>query len=107
MLNSYPFPIAYDRNAIRVDNLRGEKVGHIKATMAMKLTTVMDRSIQLGVRLDGTIPRKGNAYTVSVIFFYGALHLHISFALVNCVDYFHSCSMEFVIWGGDTASSRA
>ncbi len=51
----------YDRNAIRVDNLRGEKVGHVKATMAMHLAGVMDG---LGhVRVEGTIPRSGNAFT--------------------------------------------
>mmetsp|Transcript_45123 Transcript_45123/g.94645 ORF Transcript_45123/g.94645 Transcript_45123/m.94645 type:complete len:876 (+) Transcript_45123:187-2814(+) len=57
----------YDRNAIRVDNLRGEKVGHIKATMAMHLAPIMDRSSQLGLRFDGTIPRKGNAYTLPLV----------------------------------------
>lgn len=55
----------YDRNAIRVDNLHGEKVGHIKGTMAQNLAPVMDS--QGGVRLEGTIPRKGNAYTVSAL----------------------------------------
>mmetsp|Transcript_5440 Transcript_5440/g.11830 ORF Transcript_5440/g.11830 Transcript_5440/m.11830 type:complete len:878 (+) Transcript_5440:183-2816(+) len=57
----------YDRNAIRVDNLRGEKVGHIKATMARNLSPLIDRSRQLGVRLEGTIPRSGNAFTLPLI----------------------------------------
>mmetsp|Transcript_21448 Transcript_21448/g.46616 ORF Transcript_21448/g.46616 Transcript_21448/m.46616 type:complete len:533 (+) Transcript_21448:120-1718(+) len=52
----------YDRNAIRVDNLRGEKVGHVKGTTAQTLAPIMDRSASLGVRLEGTIPRSGNAY---------------------------------------------
>lgn len=69
----------YDRNAIRVDNLRGEKVGHVKATQAKNLAPVMDRNIQLGVRLEGTIPRKGNAYTVSDLknCIYLLLHLDV------------------------------
>jgi hypothetical protein len=52
---------AYDKNAIRVENLHGEKVGHIKATMAKHLATVMDR--QRVIRIQGTIPREGNEYT--------------------------------------------
>jgi SWI/SNF-related matrix-associated actin-dependent regulator of chromatin subfamily A3 len=51
----------YDCNAIRVDNLRGEKVGHVKATMAMHLAGVMDG--RGDVRVEGTIPRRGNAFT--------------------------------------------
>ena len=56
----------YDRNAIRVDSLRGEKIGHIKATMAKSLAKVMDvtNDSRLGIKLYGTIPRKGNAYTL-------------------------------------------
>ncbi|KAL7547677.1 hypothetical protein ACHAWF_010962 [Thalassiosira exigua] len=57
----------YDRNAIRVDNLRGEKVGHIKGTSARHLAPVMDGRARLGVRLEGTIPRRGNAYTLPVV----------------------------------------
>ncbi|KAL7426073.1 hypothetical protein ACHAXH_000525, partial [Discostella pseudostelligera] len=52
----------YDKNAIRVENLHGEKVGHIKATMAKHLATVMDR--QRVIRIQGTIPREGNEYTL-------------------------------------------
>eukprot|EP00956_Cyclotella_meneghiniana_P025829 scaffold54682_cov69-Cyclotella_meneghiniana.AAC.9 len=54
----------YDRNAIRVDNLRREKVGHIKATMAKMLAPLMDASARLGVLVEGTIPRNGNAYNL-------------------------------------------
>ena len=43
----------------------GEKVGHIKATMAKHLATVMDA--QRDVRLEGTIPRAGNAYTLPLV----------------------------------------
>jgi len=57
----------YDRNAIRVDNLRGEKVGHVKGTMAKILAPVMDMSSHLGVRFDATIPRSGNAYTLPLV----------------------------------------
>lgn len=54
----------YDRNAIRVDNLVGEKVGHIKATMAKSLASIMDNG---NARLEGTIPRAGNAYTLPLV----------------------------------------
>ena len=54
----------YDRNAIRVDNLRGEKIGHVKATMAKLLAPIMDRRQRLGLSFYGLIPRKGNAYTL-------------------------------------------
>ena len=32
--------------------------------MATSLAPIMDKNAQLGVRLEGMIPRKGNAYTV-------------------------------------------
>jgi SWI/SNF-related matrix-associated actin-dependent regulator of chromatin subfamily A3 len=53
---------AYDKNAIRVDNMKGIKVGHIKATVAVALAPVMDTLKQ--VKIDGTIPYAGNAYTL-------------------------------------------
>lgn len=64
----------YDRNAIRVDNMQNEKIGHIKATMARGLSSIMDGNINVGggdggrvrVRIEGTIPRKGNFYTLPV-----------------------------------------
>ena len=52
----------YDRNAIRVDNMHGDKVGHIKATSAKHLAPIMDNATRLHVRIEGTIPRKGGAY---------------------------------------------
>lgn len=54
----------YDHNAIRVDNLRGQKVGHVKATMAKSLAAIMDNG---NARLEGTIPRAGNAYTLPLL----------------------------------------
>jgi len=54
----------YFRNAIRVDNLGGEKVGHVKGTMAKSLASIMDNG---NARLEGTIPRAGNAYTLPLI----------------------------------------
>ena len=54
----------YDRNAIRVDNLRGDKIGHVKAIMAKLLAPIMDRRQRLGLSFYGLIPRKGNAYTL-------------------------------------------
>jgi SWI/SNF-related matrix-associated actin-dependent regulator of chromatin subfamily A3 len=58
----------YDRNAIRVDNVSGKKVGHIKATTAAALSPLMDRYPH--ITIDGTIPYKGTAYT---------LPLHVEF----------------------------
>lgn len=52
----------YDRNAIRVDNMHGDKVGHIKATSAKYLAPIIDNATRLHVRIEGTIPRKGGAY---------------------------------------------
>ncbi len=56
----------YDRNAIRVDNLHGEKVGHVKGTSAQLLAPVMD-SRSLHVRIDASIPRKGNKFTMPLL----------------------------------------
>jgi SWI/SNF-related matrix-associated actin-dependent regulator of chromatin subfamily A3 len=65
----------YDRNAIRVDNIAGDKVGHIKATIAAMLSPVMDRYPH--ITIDGTIPYKGTAYT---------LPLHVEFFGQNEAD---------------------
>jgi hypothetical protein len=46
--------------------MHNEKVGHIKATMAKNLAPIMDNAQGLRVRLDGVIPRSGNAYTLPV-----------------------------------------
>jgi SWI/SNF-related matrix-associated actin-dependent regulator of chromatin subfamily A3 len=54
----------YDKNAIRVDNMAGIKVGHIKATVAVALAPVMDTLKQ--VKVDGTIPKTGNAYVLPI-----------------------------------------
>lgn len=56
----------YDRNAIRVDNMEGEKVGHIKATMASMLAPILDGSERLSIRIDGHIPRTGNLYSYPI-----------------------------------------
>jgi SWI/SNF-related matrix-associated actin-dependent regulator of chromatin subfamily A3 len=59
----------YDSNAIRVDNIRNEKVGHIKATTAMTLAKVMDQFLPptpttestgtSTIYMDGTIAFRG------------------------------------------------
>ena len=41
-----------------------EKVGHVKATMAKSLAAIMDNG---NARLEGTIPRAGNAYTLPLL----------------------------------------
>lgn len=55
----------YDKNAIRVDNMAGAKVGHIKATVAVALAQVMDALPR--VKIDGTIPSRGNEYTLPLM----------------------------------------
>ena len=60
----------YDRNAIRVENLSGEKVGHVKKEQAAALTPIMDGG--LDVKLDGTIPYAGNQWNLPLMLeFYG------------------------------------
>ena len=57
----------YDRNAIRIDNMHGDKVGHIKATSAKKLSPIMDNAERFRVRIEGTIPRHGSAYSLPLL----------------------------------------
>jgi len=85
----------YDHNAVRVDNLRGEKVGHIKGTQARFLAPVMDdmsssNGSKFGVKkMDGSIPRRAGAYTMPLTLeVYG-----------SAVDY-HSKSNELVSFFG-------
>lgn len=64
----------YNRNTIRVDNVHGKKIGHIKKEMAKVIAPIMDCAI-IGERIEGTIPRKGDAYTMPVMLeFYSAAH---------------------------------
>ncbi len=104
----------YDRNAIRVDNMQGEKVGHIKATMASTLATILDNSDRLRVRVDGTIPRSGNAYTVPIFleFYCTASNVNnreeieqiaLNFQNIMKRDYHFHIAREF---GGDGVSSN-
>jgi len=52
----------YDSNAIRVDNMTGEKVGHIKRAVAAALAPVVDALSS--IKIDGTIPSRGSSYTM-------------------------------------------
>jgi SWI/SNF-related matrix-associated actin-dependent regulator of chromatin subfamily A3 len=52
----------YDRNAIRVDNMRGEKVGHIKKEQARILAPIMDNADRDGLKMEGIIPSSGNTF---------------------------------------------
>lgn len=55
----------YDRNAVRVDNIHGEQVGHVKATMAVCLAPIMDDMGKYGVcKIDGSIPRPAGTYVM-------------------------------------------
>ena len=55
-----------DANAIRVDNLQGEKVGHIKRQTAAQLAEIMDHMSDL-VQVEASIPYQGNAFTLPVL----------------------------------------
>ena len=58
---------AYDPNAVRVDNLRGVQVGHIKRAVAAALAPVMDDRSRLAPRLEACIPRPAtNEFTMPV-----------------------------------------
>jgi len=54
----------YDRNAVRVDNLEGQQVGHIKKEIAAILAPIMDSMPH--IKLDGTIPARGNAWNIPI-----------------------------------------
>ena len=64
----------YDRNAIRVDNLRGEKVGHIKRQSAELLSRVMDNRGKK-IRIDASILDNGCAYWSPVRLEFFCVHL--------------------------------
>jgi hypothetical protein len=54
----------YDRNAIKVLNQAGQKVGHIKKELAQVLSPLMRDNTHL--QLDATIPRSGNKFTIPI-----------------------------------------
>lgn len=58
----------YDCNAIRVDNLNGEKVGHIKATQAKGLSRIMDRT---NTKIEVQITYTGTYTMTATTSFYG------------------------------------
>ncbi|CAJ1964574.1 unnamed protein product [Cylindrotheca closterium] len=55
----------YDRNAIRVDNVHHQKIGHIKGTQCCKLAPLMDQYGE-GLKIEGTIPCPGTAWNLPV-----------------------------------------
>ena len=52
----------YDRNAIRVDNLRNEKVGHLAKEAAAVLSPIWDQFGDQVIKFDASIPWRGNYY---------------------------------------------
>jgi hypothetical protein len=57
----------YDSNAVRVDNMHGEKVGHIKREQAAVIAPLMDNPrLAPLLKFEGTIPRSGNAFHLPV-----------------------------------------
>ncbi|KAK6186271.1 hypothetical protein SNE40_008341 [Patella caerulea] len=54
----------YDRNAIRVINMDGQQVGHIKRELAKALSFVLDNKL---ARVEGIVPRgSNNTYTMPI-----------------------------------------
>ncbi|XP_071999196.1 helicase-like transcription factor isoform X1 [Engystomops pustulosus] len=54
----------YDRNAVKVNNVNGEQVGHIKKELAAALSPVMDRKL---VKIEGAVPYGAhNVFTMPV-----------------------------------------
>ncbi|XP_018424390.1 PREDICTED: helicase-like transcription factor [Nanorana parkeri] len=54
----------YDRNAVKVNNVNGEQVGHIKKELAAALAQIMDRKL---AKLEGIVPYGAhNAFTMPV-----------------------------------------
>lgn len=55
----------YSSNAIRVENVHHEKIGHIKGTQSFILSPLMDKYGER-LKIEGTIPRRGNVYTLPI-----------------------------------------
>ncbi|CAH2246897.1 helicase-like transcription factor isoform X1 [Pelobates cultripes] len=54
----------YDRNAVKVNNINGEQVGHIKKELAAALSYIMDNKL---ARVEGVVPHgANNAFTMPV-----------------------------------------
>lgn len=57
----------YDANAVRVDNLGGQQVGHIKRGIAMALRRILDNVAPGAPRIEATIPREAsNIFSMKV-----------------------------------------
>lgn len=80
----------YDRNAIRVDNIRNEKVGHIKATTAMTLAKVMDQFLPP--------TRTTNTSTTSTIYMDGTIALRgaTSYSLPLQLDFYSQSKSDYM-----------
>jgi len=61
----------YDRHAVRIDNLRGNKVGHLKGTSARFLAPVLDAHPHL--KVEGSICGRGNKFTLPLLLEYYAV----------------------------------
>lgn len=55
---------AYDRNAVCVNNVRGEKVGHIKREMAKALAPIMDKNL---ARVEGFVAYHHVSFVIAFI----------------------------------------
>lgn len=54
----------YDRNAVKVNNINGEQVGHIRKELAAAMAHIMDQKL---VRIEGVVPfGASNAFTMPV-----------------------------------------
>ena len=59
---------AHDANAVRVDNLAGVQVGHIRRQLAAALAPLMDDQTHLRPRVEGSVPRpQSSEFTVPIL----------------------------------------
>ena len=56
----------YDRNAIRVDNMHGQKVGHVNKEAAAKLSRLLDNS-RLPLTCEASIPSRGDQWKLPLL----------------------------------------
>jgi SWI/SNF-related matrix-associated actin-dependent regulator of chromatin subfamily A3 len=65
----------YDRNAVRIENMHGVKVGHVKKQQAAVIAPIIDSPLFKDLKLEGTIPGQGNQWEIPVeISFYSVTH---------------------------------
>jgi len=55
----------YDRNAVRVENIRGEKLGHLRRELVLQLAALLDGG---EVTIEGLMPGSGKSkFTLPIV----------------------------------------